>query len=253
MIALSRFWIDRGHRHDACLWLETAPLAEASVDPSLRAAALEAAGLLDYFVVTDPDQAERYYTQSLALHRELGNTQRVAFLLNRLGRIASERADLDTANSFHRDALALFEESTDNAGRAATLHLLAGVARDQGSYDESERLFTDAIRLARSSFPGLVRHSLHSLGDLALDRGDYAGRGGLLPGEPGDHRDKRTPQPDPVRCRHRQRSGRIGGLPPCHPDLGRRRGRRACTGIPHARRRAEALRAMGEYATWTPR
>jgi len=174
-VALSRFWIDRGHRDDACLWLEAAPLAEVSVGPSLRAAALEAAGLLDYFVVTDPDQAERYYTQSLALHRELGNTPRVAFLLNRLGRIASERADLDTANSFHREALGLFEESTDNAGRAATLHLLAGVARDQGSYDESEQLFTDAIRLARSSFPGLVRHSLHSLGDLALDRGDYRG------------------------------------------------------------------------------
>jgi predicted ATPase len=174
-VALSRFWIDRGHRHDACLWLESAALEDASVSPSLRAAALEAAGLLDYFVVTDPDQAERYYTQSLALHRGLGNTQRVAFLLNRLGRIASERADLEMAIGLHRDALGLFEAIADNAGRAATLHLLAGVARDHGSYDESERLFTDAIRLARSSFPGLVRHSLHSLGDLALDRGDYRG------------------------------------------------------------------------------
>ena len=174
-IALSRFWIDRGHRQDACLWLELAALEELSVSPSLRAAALEAAGLLDYFVVTDPDQAERYYTQSLALHRELGNTQRVAFLLNRLGRIASERADLEMAVGMHRDALELFEAIADNAGRAATLHLLAGVARDQGSYDESEGLFTDAIRLARSSFPGLVRHSLHSLGDLALDRGDLRG------------------------------------------------------------------------------
>ena len=174
-IALSRFWIDRGHRHDACLWLESAALEDASVSPSLRAAALEAAGLLDYFVVTDADQAERYYTQSLALHRELGNTQRVAFLLNRLGRIASERADLEMAIGIHRDALELFEAIADNAGRAATLHLLAGAARDQGSYDESERLFTDTIRLARSSFPGLVRHSMHSLGDLALDRGDYRG------------------------------------------------------------------------------
>ena len=174
-IALSRFWIDRGHRHDACLWPETAPLADVSVSTSLRAAALEAAGLLDYFVVTDPDQAERYYTHSLALHRELGNTQRVAFLLNRLGRISSERAVLEMAIGLHRDALGLFEAIADNAGRAATLHLLAGVARDQGSYDESERLFTDAIRLARSSFPGLVRHSLHSVGDLALDRGDYRG------------------------------------------------------------------------------
>ncbi len=174
-IALSRFWIDRGHRHDACGWLETAPLGDVSVSPPLRAAALEAAGLLAYFVVPDPDQAEQYYAQSLALHRALGNVQRVAFLLNRLGRIASERAELDGASTFHRDALGLFEEITDNAGRAATLHLLGGVARDQGSYDESERLFTDAIRLARSSFPGLVRHSLHSLGDLALDRGDYRG------------------------------------------------------------------------------
>jgi predicted ATPase len=172
-IALSRYWIDRGHRHDACNWLEAAPLADASVGAQLRAAALEAAGLLDYFVLTDPDHAERYYMQSLALHRELGNTQRVAFLLNRLGRIARQRADLDTAISFHRDALKLFEETADNAGRAATLHLLADTARDQGSYAESEQMFADAIRLARTAFPGQVRHSLHSLGDLALDRGDH--------------------------------------------------------------------------------
>ena len=174
-IALSRYWIDRGHRLDACRWLETAPLTDALLSTTLRAAALEAAGLLDYFVVTDPDQAERYYTQSLALHRELGNMQRVAFLLNRLGRIASERADLDRATSLHRDALALFENAADNAGRAATVHLLAGAARDQGCYAESEGMFVDAIRLARASFPGLVRHSLHSLGDLALDRGDCRG------------------------------------------------------------------------------
>jgi tetratricopeptide (TPR) repeat protein len=133
------------------VWLETAPLANASVSPSLRAAALEAAGLLDYFVVTDSDQAERYYTQSLALHRELGNRQRVAFLLNRLGRISSELEDVDMARSFHRDALSLFGAIADNAGRAATLDLLAGTARDQCTYDESERLFTDAIRLARSA------------------------------------------------------------------------------------------------------
>jgi predicted ATPase len=174
-IALSRYWIDRGHRHDACDWLETAPLDDESVSAWLRAAALEAAGLLDYFVMTDPDQAERYYMQSLTLHRELGNTQRVAFLLNRLGRIASQREDLEGAISLHRNALDLFEEAADNAGRAATLHLLAGVARDQGRHEESEGLFADAIRLARTSFPGLVRHSLHSLGDLALDRGDYRG------------------------------------------------------------------------------
>jgi predicted ATPase len=37
-IALSRYWIDRGHRHDACTWLETAPLTDASVVTSLRAA-----------------------------------------------------------------------------------------------------------------------------------------------------------------------------------------------------------------------
>ena len=43
-IALSRFWIDRGHRHDACGWLETASLGDVTVSTPLRAAALEAAG-----------------------------------------------------------------------------------------------------------------------------------------------------------------------------------------------------------------
>jgi predicted ATPase len=174
-VALSRFWIDRAHRHDACSWLDAAPLADTTIRPALRASALEAAGLLDYFVVTDPDQAERFYSESIALHRELGNRQRVAFLLNRLARIASGRAELDVAIGLHHEALTLFEEIADNAGRAATLHLIAGAERDRGAYDASERIFTDAIRLARASFPGQVRHSLHSVGDLALDRGDYQG------------------------------------------------------------------------------
>lgn len=172
-IALSRYWIDRGHHHDACTWLQTAPLADASVTLSVRAAALEAAGVLDYFVGADSDQAARYYTQSLALHRKLGNKKRVAFLHNRLGRVARARGDIDKALSLHRDALRLFEEMADNAGRAASLHLLGEIARDQGSYDDAEVLFADAIRLAWTSYPAHVRHSLHSLGDLALDRGDY--------------------------------------------------------------------------------
>jgi predicted ATPase len=173
-IALSRYWIDRGHRHDACTWLETAPLTDAAVPTPLRAASLEAAGLIDYFVAASYDEAEQYYRQSLALYRQLGNKQRVAFLLNRVGRIAMLRADLVKANSFHRDALAVYEEMADDAGRAATLHLLAEAASRQRRYEDAERLFTDAIRLARTAFPGQVRHSLHSLGDLELDRGDYA-------------------------------------------------------------------------------
>jgi predicted ATPase len=174
-VALSRYWIDRGHHVDACRWLEIAPLGDVAVDASLRASALEAAGLLDYFVATDADQAEHYYAQSLVLHRELGNQQRVAFLLNRLGRIAIERAELDRAARLHGEALAVFEEIADNAGRAASLHLLASVAHAQRRYDAAETLYADAIRLARTSFPALIRHSLHSLGDVTLDRGDYLG------------------------------------------------------------------------------
>ena len=172
-VALSRYWIDRGHRHDACTWLETAPLTDDSVPPPLRAASLEAAGLIDYFMVAGYDEAEQYFRQSLVLYRELGDKQRVAFLLNRVGRIAMLRADLVKANSFHRDALALYEEMADSAGRAATLHLLAEAASRQRRYEAAERLFNDAIRLATTAFPGQVRHSLHSLGDLELDRGDY--------------------------------------------------------------------------------
>jgi predicted ATPase len=174
-IALSRYWIDRGHHHDAFRWLQMAALGDLSVSASLRAAALEAAGVLDYFVAADIEQAEGYYTQSLAIHRELGNQQRVAFLLNRLGRIAIERGDLDLASDLHREALGIFEDMADNAGRAATVHLLASVAHGNSRYDDAEALYADAIRMARTSFPTQVRHSLHSLGDLSLDRGDYLG------------------------------------------------------------------------------
>ena len=167
--------LDRpGHRHDACLWLETAPLAEASVDPSLVRPRWKL-----------PDSWTTSWSPTLI--RRSGTTPR-ASPSTASSETRSGLPSYSTASAGSRASVQIWTQPTafigrprfvrrehGQAGRAATLHLLAGVARDQGSYDESERLFTDAIRLARSSFPGLVRHSLHSLGDLALDRGDYRG------------------------------------------------------------------------------
>jgi tetratricopeptide (TPR) repeat protein len=65
------------------------------------------------------------------------------------------------------------EQAGDEGSRLNELHFLGEAYRDRGDYDEGERLLDQTAAIAR----GLGRDhqlasTLHSLGDLALDRAD---------------------------------------------------------------------------------
>jgi tetratricopeptide (TPR) repeat protein len=101
------------------------------------------------------------------IRTELG----VAF--SRLASVAWRRGDFDGAVSHHEQALSLFERAGDEALLLTELHWLAETYRDRGDLDDGERLLEETARRARAlGFDHQVTSTLHSLGDLSLDRSD---------------------------------------------------------------------------------
>jgi predicted ATPase len=172
--ALVSLWLTRSHFHDARTWLENAPLEDRSVAADARAAALYTAGLIALFVLDDAERAEPLWQAALEIFQDLGDSERVAAVLNRLGNVAQQRGNLQEALDLHKEALRLCEHIRDRSGELNTLHLMGEIYRDLGEYDEGERYLERAATHARAlgDFQHLA-NTLHSIGDLALDRGDY--------------------------------------------------------------------------------
>jgi predicted ATPase/class 3 adenylate cyclase len=170
--ALSRFWLDGAHYHDALQWLERAPLADPSLRAESRAAALSSAGAIAFFVLDDVERADLLWQESLELRRAQGDLANVAAGMSRVAGVAWRRGELDRALELHGEALRLFDEVGDKAARMNELHFIGEALRDRGEYDEAERLLEEAVALARDlGSERQLTNTTHSLGDLALDRG----------------------------------------------------------------------------------
>jgi predicted ATPase/class 3 adenylate cyclase len=172
-VALQRFWLNRTQYGDAGAWLERAPLEDTTLPTGVRAAALDAAGMIAYYVHDDVDRAERLWQECLELRREQEDPRELGTAYSRLAAVVWRRGDFDAAIGYGSQALPLFEQAGDEGSRLNELHFLGESYRDRGDLDEGERLLEETATLAR----GLHLHmqltsTLHSLGDLSLDRGD---------------------------------------------------------------------------------
>jgi predicted ATPase/class 3 adenylate cyclase len=173
-ITLHFFWLARSHFRDAIRWLNSAPLDDESVSVDVRASALYVAGLIALRVLDDVDRAEPLFKASLDLLEELHDPQRIGAALARLGNCAHKRGDLERSLGLYNHALRVWEESGDRDGEANALHLIGEAYRDLKAYDEGQRYLERAASLTRElTNTDQLRNTLHSLGDLALDRGDY--------------------------------------------------------------------------------
>jgi predicted ATPase/DNA-binding SARP family transcriptional activator/tetratricopeptide (TPR) repeat protein len=174
--ALWRFWYLRGYLGEGRLRLEAA-LEIAAPDPGLRAArakALHGAGALAS-QQGDYPAARRFYEQSLALRRELGDQQGMAALLNNLGLLLGDEGNYLAARALHEESLALRRALHDRPGLASSLMNLGLVAHLQGDYPAAEGLYQEslALRRAQNDAQGIAL-VLSSLGIVAQNRGKYA-------------------------------------------------------------------------------
>jgi predicted ATPase len=171
--ALWRFWLNRAQYRDSADWLESAPLDDTTLPSDVRAAALEGAGAIAFYTHDDVDRADALWREALELRRVQDDPHELGAAFSRLASVAWGRGDFDDAIAYHKQALPLFEQAGSEAARLTELYWLGEGYRDRGDYDQGERILEETATRARElGFDQQLTSTLHSLGDLSLDRSD---------------------------------------------------------------------------------
>jgi predicted ATPase/class 3 adenylate cyclase len=171
--ALWRFWLNRAQYHDAAEWLERASVDDPTAPIDVRAGALGAAGGIAFYVHDDVDRADALWREGLELRRVQDDPHELAVAFGRLASVAWRRRDFDGAIAYHERALPLFEQAGDEASRLLELQWLGEAYRDRGDFEDGERILEETATRARElGFDQQLTNTLHSLGDLSLDRSD---------------------------------------------------------------------------------
>ncbi len=174
-----RFWNIRGHHSEGRSWLEGLlawqETQEASVAPAVvRAKALNGAGRLAT-QQGDNMRATVLIEKSLALWRELDDTQGIADTLDNLGDLSYMQGDYARSTVLHEESLALYRALGDTQGIASLLTELGMGAYTQGAYARATMLNEESLALHRKlDNMGGISGSLNGLGMIADDQGDYA-------------------------------------------------------------------------------
>lgn len=130
--------------------------------------------------VGDYQTAARLIGQSLAIMRELNDTQGIAHAYQELGACALRAGDYQKASEYLEQALPLYQQ-IDPQGRALALSGLAEIAIRRGEYERADELEQKALNLRRElADKWAIAISLGNLAWIALRRGDLARSTALL-------------------------------------------------------------------------
>lgn len=200
-IALEQLWT-LDDPNEGVRWFERLfdrPEAE-HIPASLRAEALRACGS-SLGIAGHFEEAERLWTQSLAIYERLGDEHGRAVLLHRLGISATWRADLRHARELVRASDEIHRRNGDVWGLAQTTGTLGALARDEGDEQAAIDLVRQSAALAHEAgSPWWESGALAELACLSLavgllDEGETHARASLEVAE-----------------RLRDRAGRIFGV-----------------------------------------
>jgi molybdate transport repressor ModE-like protein len=170
--ALEPLWIRGMRQREAVRWLEPLLRLEGEVDPAIRGGALTLAGR-SAIELGEVERAEPWFTEGLEVTRASGDETRTAWALHGLGHLRGEQGDHKQAEALFEESMELFLRLGDHAPAGGRMTFLAYYATRDGDLDRAESLLeqaTEQYRLA-GDLAG-VGSCIHSLGDLALDRGD---------------------------------------------------------------------------------
>ena len=145
---LWRYWEIRGHLTEGRGWLERMVEAVGEDVSSLRANALTGAGNLA-FMQGDFRAASSFHESSLALHRQIGDRQSVAYAANNLANAAMQRGDHARARELYEESIDLARELGDERGAAFGSINLADVATRQGDLDAARALHAEILATIR--------------------------------------------------------------------------------------------------------
>ena len=167
------FW-SRGYYRDAVSWLEQSLPVSVSATP-VGLNALRAQGVIAFHVLGDSELAGRRWAKAAELARQLGKEEELEFIEGGLASVVWEQGDLERAMQLRQERLAQARMRGDRPREASYLHWIGEIFGELERFDEAERslLEADAIYRELGEEGGRV-NNLHSLGDVALDRRDFA-------------------------------------------------------------------------------
>ena len=180
---LTRFWYLRGYWKEGRHWLELAlaqPVAETPMPESLaraRARALCGAGWL-----ADDDGSEvAFYTESLALYRQIGDTWGQAFSLRGLVSGVSFWDKSSYVRACLQESLALSRQLQEPWCTALALYSLGWMELYDTGVERAESTWQEALDLFRRSGDRWgIAVTLGSLGYVARTKGQYPQAAGLM-------------------------------------------------------------------------
>ncbi|HEX2280315.1 MAG TPA: tetratricopeptide repeat protein [Thermomicrobiales bacterium] len=186
--ALWRFWWLRGDIDEGRRQLESLLALTASVEPAVRAKALNGAGVLAESR-GDFGTATRLHEESLEISRRIGDPRGVAWSLNNLGVVAVSQGDYARAQALLEENLAVAEESNDTASIATALNDLGLIAHSRHDYEQATTLWTRSLALFRAlGDESHMARALNNLGTVAMEQGEYERAQSLLTESLGLHR-----------------------------------------------------------------
>jgi tetratricopeptide (TPR) repeat protein len=167
-LALSRFWLVRGHWEEGITCLERVIASEGALPLAMeRSKAMNTCGNLACQLGRYGD-ALKHYEQSLKIRRDLGAERGIAATLNNMGMVLRHQGAPERAMPLFEEALQLFRDLGQEGAVATCLNNLAAVQGARGDYPAAERNAREALQMFRVLGDQLgVAAALGELGKLA--------------------------------------------------------------------------------------
>ncbi|MHB8575856.1 MAG: ATP-binding protein, partial [Dehalococcoidia bacterium] len=168
------FWHMRGYLSEGRGWLARVLAMPDAESPPARARALNGAGALAQAQGAYAE-GEQYFSESLALQRELADPHGTAAVLSNLGIIARLQGEYARAVSLNSEAVHLFRQQGDQLNIAKALNNLGSAALDLGDAELAERSHAESLALRRALQDQRgVALSLANLGEVARFQARWA-------------------------------------------------------------------------------
>jgi predicted ATPase len=127
-----------------------------------------------YYDLGKPDLSSQYYAECLQLARELEQPDIEGMALEGLGSAATARSQYQDAERWFNESLAVRRPLGDLKGIANVLHFMNTVERFRGNYDTARRYLEESIAIRRTiQEPRGLADSLYQMSVLARNSGRY--------------------------------------------------------------------------------
>ena len=136
---LGQFWQLRGYLREGLRWNETLLDHREGVSPAILAETFDMASFFSQHL-WDSERGKKYMEEALALWRETGNDDGIAWGLSMLGWIYERAGDYEQAQRLADESMALFEKNRSQRHNRYGVYLLAcDLAFIRGDYANAEQ------------------------------------------------------------------------------------------------------------------